>query len=191
MSLPRRARNAVWAVGLLILSVGLPTPMAGQAVDSLATGARVRVRLPGHGAGWLQGQFVMLSADSAAIALSETPDSVRFAMESAERVEVSEGRHSHAGKGALVGLGLGAGTGLILGLAVSAEECGEWCVIEVGTGEIAAVTVMLGAVGAGIGALIGSFSHGERWRRVDLHPSEPARLAPIARAGGLGIALRF
>ena len=191
MSLPRRARTAVWAVGLLILSLGLPAPMTGQAVDSLATGARVRVRLPSHGADWLQGQFVMLSADSAAIALSETADSVRFAMESAERVEVSEGRHSHAGKGALVGLGLGAGTGLILGLAASAEECGEWCVIEVGTGEIAAVTVMLGAVGAGIGALIGSFSHGERWRQVDLHPSEPARLAPIARAGGLGIALRF
>ena len=74
----------------------------------------------------------MLSADSAAIALSETPDSGRFATESAERVEVSEGRHSHAGKGALVGLGVGAGTGLILGLAASAEECGEWCVIEVG-----------------------------------------------------------
>ena len=133
----------------------------------------------------------MLSADSGVIALSETPDSVRFATESAERVEVSDGWHSHARNGALVGLGVGAGTGLLLGLAASAEECGEWCVIEVGTGEIAAVTVMLGAVGAGIGALIGSFSHGERWRQVDLHPSEPARLAPIARAGGLGIALRF
>jgi hypothetical protein len=191
MSLPRQSRTAVWAVGLLILSLGLPAPMTGQAVDSLAPGARVRVRLSGHGAGWLQGRFVLLSADSAAIALSETPDSVRFATESAERVELSEGRHSHAGKGALLGLGLGAGTGLILGIAASAEECGEWCVIEVGAGEIAGVTVLLGAVGAGIGALIGSFSHGERWRQVDLHPSEPARLVPVARAGGLGIALRF
>ena len=91
----------------------------------------------------------MLSADSAAIALSETPDSVRFATESAERVEVSEGRHSHARKGALVGLGVGAGTGLILGLAASAEECEEYCVMEVGSGRNSRRTVMLGAVGAG------------------------------------------
>ena len=191
MSLLRRARTAVRAVGVLILSLGLPASMAGQAADSPEIGARVRVRLPGHGAGWLQGHLAMLSADSAAIALTETPDSVRFATASAERVEVSQGRHSHAGKGAVVGLGVGAATGLILGLAASAEPCEDLCMYEVGPGEIAGATVMLGAVGAGIGALIGSFSHGERWKRVDLHPSGPPRLTPVARAGGLGIALRF
>ena len=54
--------------------------MTGQAVDLNLPGARVRVKIfrvmvPAG----LGGRFVMLSADSAAIALSDTPDSVRFA----------------------------------------------------------------------------------------------------------------
>jgi len=190
MSLLRRARTTVWAAGFLSLALSMPAPIPGQVHDSLTTGARVRVKLPDHGAAWLQGQLVMLSADSAAIALTETPDTVRFATEVPGRFEVSQGLHARTGKGALIGLGIGGGAGLILGLAASAENCTGFCPAEVGPAEILGVAALLGGVGAGIGALIGSRSRSERWGRVDLQHRRVG-LEPLTRGGRFRIALQL
>jgi len=82
----------------------------------------------------------------------------------------------------------GAGTGLLLGIAASAESCTGFCEIDVGPEDVVAVAAILGGVGAGIGALIGAASHGERWQRV----VEPYPAVCLRMHGGvLGMRLRF
>jgi hypothetical protein len=81
-------------------------------------------------------------------------------------LHVINGRRSHAGRGAVIGGVAGAALGLVLGIAAAAEECTGFCVVEVGPEEVVGVTVFLGAVGAGFGALIGSASRGDRWVAV-------------------------
>jgi hypothetical protein len=67
------------AVVLLGLALAPSVSLAGQWPDSVQPGTRVRVKRADLGAAWLQGQLVMLTSDSAAIARSESVDTVRFA----------------------------------------------------------------------------------------------------------------
>lgn len=191
MSFPKRRPTTAWAAPLLALALGLPAPLPAQTVDSLATGARVRIRQPAYGPGWLAGRLVSPAADSAVIALAGRPDTVRFATDSLPPFEVSLGLRSSAGKGALVGLGVGAGTGLILGILAAAEDCTGFCVVDVGPVEIAGVSALLGGVGAGIGAVVGSLIRTERWRRVRPPTRGGVRLQPGVGAGRLGVAVLF
>jgi hypothetical protein len=179
------------AVVLLGLALAPSVSLAGQWPDSVQPGTRVRVKRADLGAAWLQGQLVMLTSDSAAIARSESVDTVRFATDVPGRFEISQGIHARTGKGALLGLGIGFGAGLALGLAASAESCTGFCVIQVGPEEVIGVALFFGGVGAGIGALIGSVSHGERWKRLEAHPLGQARITPVVRGDRFGLALRL
>jgi hypothetical protein len=191
MSLSRQLPTAARAVGFLGLALLMPEPVPAQTSDLPPAGARVRVKQSEYGAGWLEGKLIELSADSAAIALTRTADTVRFATGRLVPVEVSQGLRARSGKGALLGLGIGAGTGLILGIAASAEDCTGFCPVEVGPAEIFGVSVLLGGVGAGIGALIGSRSRSERWRPVNVRSDGPVRPEPLVGAGRLGLSFRF
>lgn len=130
---------------------------------------------PEFGSRWQQGTLAMLSPDSAAIVVMT--DTLRFGRDTLGRFEWSRGVHPRTGKGALLGLGIGAGAGLLLGLAASAEDCTGFCSEPTG-GEIFAVAAILGGIGAGTGAVIGSFSRGESWQRVSPGRGRPSGASP-------------
>lgn len=154
--------GSVLGAVLCTLALAAPAGLDAQAGAPLAPGARVRVMRPEFGSGWRQGTLAMLSPDSAAIVVMT--DTLRFGRDTLGRFEWSRGVHDRTGKGALLGLGIGAGAGLLLGLAASGG-CTGFCFEPTG-GQIIGGAAILGVVGAGTGAMIGSLFRGESWRRV-------------------------
>ena len=77
------------------------------------------------------------------------------------QLDVSSGRQSNAGKGAGVGFGVGAALGLALGIG-----CANDSFFHCGGGEVVASTFLIGAIGSGVGALVGSTSTSDRWEPV-------------------------
>lgn len=175
---------------LLGLLAGLPLVGAAQAGPVVAPGARVRVKATGSKAQWVQGELVNLTSDSVSIRVAQGADTVRLSRSAVAQVQISEGIHARTGHGALLGLGIGAGAALLLGVAAAAESCTGFCEISIGPEDVLAVTALLGGVGAGIGALIGAVSHGERWQRVD-RPRVARRLEPTVYGRVLGMTVRF
>ncbi len=164
-----RIRWSGWSVICLLLDMlltGSPPLALSQAPVLLTAGSRVRLKTVDPSTKWVQGDLVRLSEDSLHIVPAGGADSLAFATGAIDRLEVSRGRRSNAGKGALLGLAIGAGAGLALGVAASAEECSGIGCTEVGPGEVVAVMAFFGATGAGLGALIGAASHSERWEQV-------------------------
>jgi hypothetical protein len=164
-----RIRWSDWSVICLLLAMllaGSPPLALSQAPVPLSAGARVRLKPVGPSTKSVQGNLLRLSEDSLHILPAGGADTVAFATGAVARLEVSRGRRSNAGKGALLGLAIGAGAGLALGVAASAEECTGLGCTEVGPGEVVAVMAFFGATGAGLGALIGAASHSERWEQV-------------------------
>jgi hypothetical protein len=191
MYLARAASPTRAAALLLGLLAGLPLVGAAQAASALATGARVRVKAIGSPGAWVQGELVRLTSDSVSILVADNADAVHLPRSSLAQVQVSQGIHARTGHGALLGLGIGAGIGLGIGLTAAATRCTTaFCEIHVGPDDVLALTAIFGGAGAGIGALIGAVSHGERWQRVDW-PRVAARLRPALHGRMLGITLRF
>lgn len=58
---------------------------------------------------------------------------------------------------------MGGGTGLLLGVLASTEEGSFY---QIGADDVVVAALVLGAVGAGVGALIGAVSHREEWEEV-------------------------
>jgi len=79
-----------------------------------------------------------------------------------------------------VGAGIGVGAGLAIGIAASTEECTGLGCPPTGAGVTAGLALIFGGVGAGLGALIGSMSHVERWEQVE----RPWVSAQLARSDG-------
>lgn len=175
---------------VLCLLAGLPVVGDAQAGPVLAPGARVRVKATGSRAEWVRGELVNLTSDSVSIRVAEGADTVRLSRSAVAQVQISQGIHARTGHGALLGLGIGAGAGLLLGVAAAAEGCTDFCEISIGPEDVLAITALLGGAGAGIGALIGAVSHGERWQRVDW-PRVAGRMEPTVHRRGLGITVRF
>ena len=127
-------------------------------------GSRIRVTTP-HGSH--RGRLVSLDGDSLRYTRSDTARVTALPLASVVRLERSVGKRSAAGRGALIGGLIGGGFGLFLGIAASTDNSGWW---EVGAEDIAAVTAIVGATGAGIGALLGAASRRDRWETVPLSP---------------------
>ena len=142
-----------------------PTRQATVAADS---GARVRITIDKPKRSHV-GTLVSADADSLRFT-TDTGGLVAIPTASVTRFERSRGRRSNAGKGALIG-GLSVGAaGLIIGIGAAADNS-SWG-LDVGVEDVALVTLITGAAGAGLGALIGAVSKGERWE-------------PLAIPGGL------
>ena len=72
---------------------------------------------------------------------------------------------SHRGRNSLIGLGAGAAAGLITG-AVGHQDCTGWCIFYTSRGtDMAAGAIVLGGIGAAVGALIPSRSWLEVYRQ--------------------------
>jgi hypothetical protein len=180
---------------VLVTVVALFTPAprgaVAQAPTHLAPGSRVRVKpTDGARATWVRGEVLSADYDSLRLLAPGSADTVAFATGAIEHLERSLGRHTRTGKGARLGGVIGASAGLLLGIAASAEECSGVGCIDVGPGEILAATAILGGLGAGVGALIGAGSRGERWARVP-PPWVTARVRRAPRHPALGLTVRF
>jgi hypothetical protein len=115
------------------------------------------------------GTFVGLRPDTLVVDREGDGDRLGIPIASIASLEASLGRHSRAGRGAVIGLLGGAAAGVVVGLVVCANGNCESSGIDDATPIVASVLGLGGAVaGAGIGAGAGAMVKTERWRRVSL-----------------------
>lgn len=147
-----------------VFQVVITIPAAGSAFTQAEPGARVRITTEHPSKHPEIGTLISADADSLRFT-SATGTAVAIPTTSVTRLEYSRGRRSNAGHGAAIGGLIGAGTGLFLGILASRDDDNFY---EIGPEEIAGVTALLGAVGAGLGGIIGATSHRERWELVPI-----------------------
>jgi hypothetical protein len=176
-------------IAALILALLAPPLALTQDAPTLVPGATVRAKTNGTGGNWIRGELVAMTTDTVFIREAGGDRTVALPTGTLTQLQVSRGIGTRTGKGALLGLGVGAGTGLLLGVATSLEGCEGFCQ-DVEPGQILVVAVLLGGVGAGIGALIGSTSRGERWQRLEPSP-KALRIQPGAGGIQVGLSLKF
>lgn len=140
-----------------------PAPSSRQPTVEADSGSRVRITV---GKTKHVGTLVSADADSLRF-ITDTSGLVAIPTVSVTRFERSRGRRSNAGQGALIGGVTGGAMGLIGGIAAEAESSGSWG-IDVGPEGIALATLFFGATGAGLGALIGAASKGEKWQPLTI-----------------------
>ncbi len=140
------------------------------------------------------GTFLSWKADT--LVVQSNGDTLSVPVSLVTRLDVSRGRKTNTGEGAVIGLLVGGVVGAVIGYA-SYEECkpqGKFfsCIADLGP-EYAALggAVVIGLVGGVVGALIGASSRTDRWRavplnqlRVSLGPQRDGRY-------GLGASVRF
>ena len=153
------------ALAWLSLAAAAVGAAQGSTADSLAARLDAVARIRAHSAaGWADLERPRLVGDSLAFDRGQMIDrrsgrrvavASPLALAAIDRIDVRAG--THAGRGALIGGVIGAAFGLAVGIAMSQDEF-----FQLGTGEVAAVTLVFGAGGAGVGALIGAFV--PRWR---------------------------
>ena len=183
----------VTALLTLLLSLALPMAGSSQTLDSLRSGVSIRYRLDQPGAAWTEGTYLGSSADSLRLVHPPHGEPVTVATADLRDFQVSRGRVSRVGHGAALGAAVGGAAGLAVGIVALSEGCGkgfpDTCIVT--PGEIAVgAPLILGAVGAGLGALIGASSHGERWVPVAGVGSH-ITLVPYRRAVTIGVSLRI
>ena len=179
----RISSPSLYAVSFAVLLVHL---VPSRAVSAQADGTPIRIQTTARPGKWITGRSAGITADSVRIIPDRTADTLRFDRRELGRLDVSQGRRSYAGRGALIG----AGVGLVIGAAVVAtadwDGCSDWeGLCEVAGAEIVALSI---AGGAGAGAIIGAFSHHEKWKEVRLEPRISAGPAATLQ---LGLNVRF
>lgn len=177
-------RSLLLALALLI---GLTTSVQAQATTpTLAPGARVRVQ---QGDQTVIGTLVSLDSAGLLIATGKS-DTVMAPRASITAVEVSGGTKSRAGEGALVGLGVGAGTGILIGLAASGSDNGDF--IDFNPGEWAVGAGLIGAaIGTAFGALIGATQQSDKWQPTVLPTVGIRSYGPDNQRVAIGLRIRF
>jgi|GEM_PF-2532176 len=93
----------------------------------------------------------------------EDSSTIGLATSKVTNVEVSAGRGSRAGRGALIG----GGVGMLLGAggAIAVANCEDFLCGDLPPGTIALGLVVTTGVGALLGAGVGSLVHYQRWQR--------------------------
>lgn len=172
MRYPSAAARCLITGSLAVLRLLAPDHLAAQ-----ADGTPIRIQTALKPGTWITGAAIGITPDSIGIVPTASADTLRFARSELHTMEVSQGRKSNAGRGALIGGGVVGGLGLVLGVACAATtDESDW--VGCGANEVVAITAVGALSGAALGALIGATSHRERWA--------PARLAPNVSVGGGG-----
>jgi hypothetical protein len=174
-------RRAILPIALLTAPV---LTLAAQIV-SPAVGQRVRLRTATTSP-WLVGTLVAVDADTLRLRVADSAPVVSVARATIGRLDVSGGRHSNAGRGAVYGAAVLGGLGLLAGVACANSDTYTW--VRCDGGDVAALTVWGAAFGAGFGALIGAMSHREDWQSAGV---DHARVSLGPRGVGVGVSLTF
>jgi len=167
-------------VSSVVVLALLTTSVNGHAqanTTTLAPGARIRVQ---QGSQTVTGTLVSLDSAGLVIVTGKA-DSVTVPRASITAVEVSTGTRSHAGKGALIGLGTGLLTGVIVGIASSGSDDGDF--FDFSSGEWAAGVGLTGAViGTGVGQSLAPSSGPTSGRRRCFPRSVSGATGPMTSA---------
>ncbi len=199
----RRSKStlaACSAVAIATLMTATDThALLAQALSEISTGTRIRVTVDTAPARPLVGSLVGQDGGSIQLRMQDVQQMSRTGLPAFKvvsvllskitRLELSRGRHSNAGKGAMYGGLTGAGAGLVIGLAATAGNGGGF--FEVGPGEVALGTLVMGGLGAGVGAIIGSLSSHDQWEVVSVPKVTAVRQSVTGSRLGVGISLRF
>lgn len=169
------------ATGALAQQPAVPEP----ALLTLPMGARVRLRTDTAGSQWLRG--VLVSADSASVGIvpQDAPplgaNQLRLPSASIKRLELQTGSKRRWLRGLIVGVAAGVAIGFAMEVDPVAckydlnYECSRGAALALGG-------ATLGALGAGVGALVKT----ERWTPVALDALAP----PAPRVSGMAPRLR-
>jgi len=173
---------------LIIIGLAFPlTAVAQQDSTGLVPGRRVRVHQ--HKKQALVGSFVSL--DSAGIRfVTAGTDTALVPRAYVTAVDISMGTKSKAGAYALRGFIYGAVGGVIIGVAASSSDNGEF--LDYGAGTWAAGSgLFFGALGAGVGALIGSGKRTDKWDPMAWPTVAVLPAGPQGTTLALGVRLRL
>ena len=150
------------------------------ASDSRAVevGSRVRVSAPEVGAQPLIGRVVGLEPHAVLVRAESSGTATRVALGLSTTIEVSGGRRSKAGRGAVVGAAVGAMPGLLMTFGDYNTDP------EYSPGAVAALGA---AAGAAVGAVVGWALKSEEWFPAEA-PLVTAGVVPLR--GGVGFSIQ-
>jgi hypothetical protein len=179
------AGAACVAIGLLLL------PLSAAAQDPpppLESGDRVRITAPALGVNQQVGVLHAARHDSLIVVTDST---VAYPLWAVSRIDVYRGRKSASGIGAIVGGALGTTIGVLGGVFVAnicgidgGSDCPDPLVVGTAGG------ILLGAMGALLGAGVGSLFRSDRWEEASIDHVR-VRVVRLQGGVGLGVSLGF
>ncbi len=174
---PHREQRHLLALLLIPLSF---TSLTAQ--DTLTAGDKVRVTTEEER---VVGYWVSLDDNQLTLNTEARDSSLVLPLASLTKLEVSKGLKSRTLKGAGIGFLVGAAAGLAFG-AIACAIAGD---CEDDTVYVALIFGAIGApLGAGTGAVIGSFIKVDSWETV---PLDRIRVSLRPRGGGLEVSAKF
>ena len=162
--------------------------LAAQGTGPLPPGQRIRVVSRELGGQTLTGRLLAIDDETLLLKVADRAEPIRLRRASIGQIEVSRGKRTGAGKGALIG-GVALGIpGAFVGW-YGTESCVEVLSCTPGHvyGGFASAAIGGLVVGGAIGALIGSAFTSERWERVPISVA----VAPQRRGARAALTLRF
>jgi hypothetical protein len=179
--------GAVTAVGIPTALLLVLAQIVAAQTPQMTAGSRVRVHVVDRQPPVIAGVLLSATPDSLRLLSAHGRDTIAFASSSVARLDLHEGSRAHTGKGALVGAGVGVGLALVVGIAASGQDCsGSGFCTEPRPEDIGLGMLLLGGVGAGVGALVGAAFHTDRWVRAS-PPWLVMRVNPAGRSLGTGL----
>ncbi len=181
-----RTRSRLRLIAPLFLTF-LAAPQAGLAAESdplHLTGSRARLLAPALGPRRQVGTVVEVRGDTLLFTPDHQSTPALVPTESVTEIEMSRGMHSHVLAGAGLGFLAGAVTGGVIGYALAhtpPSDDGDYGPLVGAVG-----AVILGGVGVGVGALIGS-RQTERWERLRL----PISIGLLPSTDAIGLSVEF
>jgi hypothetical protein len=170
---------------VMSLTVAPLVTISSQELPPLKPGDRIRATASTLSPSPLVGTVVAFEANS--LMVQRGTGTRRLSLASLTRLEMSQGRRSHAALGAGIGLLVGAGVGAVIGSGCKA------IIVPVSSegGCIAVGAAVIGGAGALVGAVTGALVRTERWAEV---PLDRLRVSFTSDRGGalkIRASLRF